>query len=155
MLGGKCHSLLKSSSLFVFGAVVRLGRGIKTSGASRAKPVVEAPAPAPKVAKKGPAVIRFKDVSFAHSLAADKILDKVNFSIRQGSKVTIMGQNGAGVCVSVCVREREREVVVCSLSPCLALSISLSLSLSLARSPSLSCCLPRSQTKRTRTNAHT
>jgi hypothetical protein len=107
------------------------------------------------VAKKGPAVIRFKDVSFAHSLAADKILDKVNFSIRQGSKVTIMGQNGAGVCVSVCVREREREVVVCSLSPCLALSISLSLSLSLARSPSLSCCLPRSQTKRTRTNAHT
>ena len=104
MLGGKCHSFLKSSSLFVFGAVVRLGRGIKTSGASRrqnidkvtsrAKPVVEAPAP--KVAKKGPAVIRFKDVSFAHSLAAEKILDKVNFSIRQGSKVTIMGQNGAG-----------------------------------------------------------
>lgn len=40
-------------------------------------------------------IIRFSDVSFGYN---DKkiILDKANFSIRRGSKITIMGQNGAG-----------------------------------------------------------
>lgn len=40
-------------------------------------------------------VIRFNEVSFSYS---DKkvILDEVNFSVRRNSKVTIIGQNGAG-----------------------------------------------------------
>eukprot|EP00961_Rhodomonas_salina_P227893 3080519-Rhodomonas_salina.2 len=45
---------------------------------------------------RGGSVVRFKDVFFAHSLVAGNLLEDVNFSIRQGSKVTIMGQNGAG-----------------------------------------------------------
>jgi len=44
----------------------------------------------------GSSVARFKDVSFAHSQASGDILQNVNFTIQQGSKVTVMGQNGAG-----------------------------------------------------------
>jgi len=42
-----------------------------------------------------PVIIRFDEVSFGHS---DKkpILHEASFSIRRGSKITIMGQNGAG-----------------------------------------------------------
>lgn len=40
-------------------------------------------------------ILRFEEVSFEY--AHDKpILDEVSFSLRRGSKVTIMGQNGAG-----------------------------------------------------------
>src|SRR5690349_5279892 len=40
-------------------------------------------------------IIRFDDVSF--NFAFDKpILTEVNFSVRQGMKVALMGQNGAG-----------------------------------------------------------
>ena len=41
------------------------------------------------------AVIRFEEVSFefGHN---KPILDAVNFSVRRGSKITLMGQNGAG-----------------------------------------------------------
>jgi ATPase subunit of ABC transporter with duplicated ATPase domains len=40
-------------------------------------------------------VLRFEDVSFEYG-HNKVILDGVDFSVRQGSKVTIMGQNGAG-----------------------------------------------------------
>ena len=43
----------------------------------------------------GGTVASFKNISFAHSFTKP-ILENVNFSIRGGSKVTIMGQNGAG-----------------------------------------------------------
>lgn len=43
----------------------------------------------------GPVVIRFDKVSFEYG-HNKPILDAVDFSIRQGMKVTIMGQNGAG-----------------------------------------------------------
>ena len=40
-------------------------------------------------------LLRFEKVSFAHT-AKKPILDEVDFSIRRGAKITIMGQNGAG-----------------------------------------------------------
>src|SRR5581483_6359261 len=40
-------------------------------------------------------IVRFDGVSFSYS-ASRKILDEVDFSIRRGSKITFMGQNGAG-----------------------------------------------------------
>jgi len=40
-------------------------------------------------------ILKFEKVSFAHR--GDKpILDEANFSVRRGSKITLMGQNGAG-----------------------------------------------------------
>jgi ATPase subunit of ABC transporter with duplicated ATPase domains len=44
---------------------------------------------------KGEVIVRFDKVSFEYS-ATKPILDKVDFSIRKGSKITLMGQNGAG-----------------------------------------------------------
>jgi len=46
------------------------------------------------LATNTPVVTSFRDVSFSHKQKL--ILDEVSFSVRQGSKVTIMGQNGAG-----------------------------------------------------------
>src|SRR5437868_3177033 len=40
-------------------------------------------------------ILRFDGVSFDYG-HTKKILDEVDFSIRRGSKITIMGQNGAG-----------------------------------------------------------
>lgn len=40
-------------------------------------------------------VVRFEDVSFEYG-DAKPILDEVSFSIREGAKITLMGQNGAG-----------------------------------------------------------
>ncbi len=40
-------------------------------------------------------IVRFQDVSFEYG-HNKPILDQVDFSVRRGSKVTIMGQNGAG-----------------------------------------------------------
>ena len=44
---------------------------------------------------KDETIIRFQDVSFEYG-HSKKILDEVSFSVRRGSKITIMGQNGAG-----------------------------------------------------------
>lgn len=41
-------------------------------------------------------VVRFKDVSFAHPNSPNELLDRADFVIAKGSKVTIMGQNGSG-----------------------------------------------------------
>ncbi|MEZ4103415.1 MAG: ATP-binding cassette domain-containing protein [Candidatus Paceibacterota bacterium] len=43
----------------------------------------------------GEVVIRFEGVSFEYG-HTKPILDSVDFSVRRGMKVTIMGQNGAG-----------------------------------------------------------
>jgi ATPase subunit of ABC transporter with duplicated ATPase domains len=43
----------------------------------------------------GDTIIRFEEVSYEH--AANKpILDEVDFTVRRGTKITLMGQNGAG-----------------------------------------------------------
>lgn len=40
-------------------------------------------------------VLRFTDITFAYE-HGKKLLDEVNFSVRAGSRITLMGQNGAG-----------------------------------------------------------
>ena len=40
-------------------------------------------------------VVRFENVSF-HYEENKPLLDEVSFSVRNGSKISIMGQNGAG-----------------------------------------------------------
>ncbi len=40
-------------------------------------------------------VLRFSDVTFGYD-PKRKLLDEVSFSVRQGSRITLMGQNGAG-----------------------------------------------------------
>jgi ATP-binding cassette subfamily F protein 3 len=40
-------------------------------------------------------ILRFEDVTFKYS-AVHTILSEVNFSIKRGAKITLMGQNGAG-----------------------------------------------------------
>jgi len=47
------------------------------------------------MSQKGEVIVRFQDVSFEHSVNKP-ILDEVSFTLRRGSKVTLMGQNGAG-----------------------------------------------------------
>ena len=44
---------------------------------------------------KGEAIVRFDQVSF-HHIETKPILDEVDFIIRRGAKLTLMGQNGAG-----------------------------------------------------------
>lgn len=44
---------------------------------------------------KGEVIIRFDDVSFGHS-AKNLLLEEVSFTVRRGTKTTLMGQNGAG-----------------------------------------------------------
>jgi ATPase subunit of ABC transporter with duplicated ATPase domains len=44
---------------------------------------------------QGESIIRFEKVSFDYGYNKP-ILDEVNFSIRRGAKITLMGQNGAG-----------------------------------------------------------
>lgn len=41
-------------------------------------------------------VLRFSDVSFEYERSHKKLLDEVSFSVRSGSRITLMGQNGAG-----------------------------------------------------------
>ncbi|MBI2626408.1 MAG: ATP-binding cassette domain-containing protein [Candidatus Nealsonbacteria bacterium] len=43
---------------------------------------------------QGETILRFAKVSFNYG--HKPILDEVDFSVRQGSKITLMGQNGAG-----------------------------------------------------------
>jgi len=40
-------------------------------------------------------ILRFDSVSFAYNDGKTIILDDANFSIRENTKITIMGQNGA------------------------------------------------------------
>jgi ATPase subunit of ABC transporter with duplicated ATPase domains len=44
---------------------------------------------------QGEVILRFEDVSFEHG-PRKPILNEVNFTVRRGAKVTLMGQNGAG-----------------------------------------------------------
>ena len=44
---------------------------------------------------QGKTILKFNNVSFAHG-NNKPIIDGVDFSMRQGSKITLMGQNGAG-----------------------------------------------------------
>ena len=44
---------------------------------------------------QGETILRFDKVSFAYGYNKP-ILDEVDFSVRRGSKITLMGQNGAG-----------------------------------------------------------
>ncbi|MDO8663605.1 MAG: ATP-binding cassette domain-containing protein [Candidatus Wildermuthbacteria bacterium] len=46
-------------------------------------------------AKRGETILRFSGVSFAYG-RNKPVLNEVDFSVRQGSKITLMGQNGAG-----------------------------------------------------------
>jgi ABC-type bacteriocin/lantibiotic exporter with double-glycine peptidase domain len=41
-------------------------------------------------------ILRFDNVSFAYNEGRHTILKDSDFSIRQNTKITIMGQNGAG-----------------------------------------------------------
>ncbi|MBI5037876.1 MAG: ABC-F family ATP-binding cassette domain-containing protein [Candidatus Kerfeldbacteria bacterium] len=41
-------------------------------------------------------VLRFSDVSYAYDRGHKKLLDEASFSVRAGSRITLMGQNGAG-----------------------------------------------------------
>jgi ATPase subunit of ABC transporter with duplicated ATPase domains len=43
----------------------------------------------------GDTILSFKNVSFEYR-ERSPIVDKVNFSVKEGSKITIMGQNGSG-----------------------------------------------------------
>jgi ABC-type bacteriocin/lantibiotic exporter with double-glycine peptidase domain len=43
-----------------------------------------------------PIILRFDGVSFSFGDDKKIILDESDFSIRQNTKITIMGQNGAG-----------------------------------------------------------
>ena len=45
--------------------------------------------------EKGEVIVKFDDVSFRHS-ENKPILDEVSFTVRRGSKIALMGQNGAG-----------------------------------------------------------
>jgi ATPase subunit of ABC transporter with duplicated ATPase domains len=45
---------------------------------------------------QNPIILRFDDVSFAYNDGKHPILVNADFSIRQNTKITIMGQNGAG-----------------------------------------------------------
>lgn len=44
---------------------------------------------------QGEVILRFNKASFSHE-RNKLILDEVNFSVRRGLKITLMGQNGAG-----------------------------------------------------------
>jgi ATPase subunit of ABC transporter with duplicated ATPase domains len=44
---------------------------------------------------KGEAIVRFEEVSFEYG-HNKPILEEVDFAIRKGAKLTLMGQNGAG-----------------------------------------------------------
>ena len=44
---------------------------------------------------KNESILRFEGVSFEYKELAP-LLDEVDFSVRRGTKITVMGQNGAG-----------------------------------------------------------
>ena len=44
---------------------------------------------------KGDVIIRFDEVTYGY-VAPKLLLNEASFSVREGSKITLMGQNGAG-----------------------------------------------------------
>jgi len=50
----------------------------------------------PMAWNQNPVILRFDDVSFAYNDGKHPILEEADFSIRENTKITIMGQNGAG-----------------------------------------------------------
>jgi ATP-binding cassette, subfamily F, member 3 len=46
--------------------------------------------------QNNPVVLRFDNVSFSYNDGKKKILEEADFSVRENTKITIMGQNGAG-----------------------------------------------------------
>src|SRR5882757_291774 len=52
-------------------------------------------APGKVTPPRGEVIVRFEKVSFEFG-PRKPILDKVDFSVRRGTKITFMGQNGAG-----------------------------------------------------------
>src|SRR3954469_6371286 len=60
--------------------------------------------------QRGEVIVRFETVSFDFGVKKP-ILDAVNFSVRRGSKITLMGQNGAGksTLFSLITKEAEPE----------------------------------------------
>ncbi len=58
---------------------------------------------------KNDTIITFEEASFEHN-ATKPILDAVNFSVRRGTKTTIMGQNGAGKSTIFGLIEGEHEL---------------------------------------------
>jgi ATPase subunit of ABC transporter with duplicated ATPase domains len=75
--------------------------------------------------KAGDVVVRFDEVSFEYG-HNHPILDEVSFSVRRGSKVTIMGQNGAGksTIFSLITRDRKPESGQVSIVNGLSIAIS-------------------------------
>ncbi len=71
------------------------------------------------------AVIKFDNVSFNYG-HNKPILDTVNFSVRRGMKVTIVGQNGAGksTIFSLITRERQPEEGSINLAPRTTIALS-------------------------------
>ncbi|HCB51263.1 TPA: hypothetical protein DEP21_01610 [Patescibacteria group bacterium] len=47
-------------------------------------------------ANQNPVILRFDGVNFAYNDGKHPILVDADFSLRQNTKITIMGQNGAG-----------------------------------------------------------
>jgi ATP-binding cassette subfamily F protein 3 len=48
------------------------------------------------MSESGKALLRFVNASFSYDEGKKVILDETDFSIREQTKITIMGQNGAG-----------------------------------------------------------
>ena len=71
------------------------------------------------------ALVRFEDVSFEYS-AVKPILDEVNFAVRRGMKLAIMGQNGAGKSTILSLITGERMPESGSIHTQVRLSIALS-----------------------------
>jgi len=71
------------------------------------------------------ALVRFEDVSFEYS-AVKPILDEVNFAVRRGMKLAIMGQNGAGKSTILSLITGERMPESGSIHTQARLSIALS-----------------------------
>ena len=44
---------------------------------------------------RGDVIIRFDEITFGY-IPPKWLLDETSFSVREGSKITLMGQNGAG-----------------------------------------------------------
>lgn len=76
------------------------------------------------MSEKGEVIVRFDTVSFEHS-STKPILDEVSFTVRRGSKVTLMGQNGAGksTLFSLITKMSEPEDGVIQIAPKLSVAI--------------------------------
>lgn len=77
------------------------------------------------MAQKGEVIVRFEDVSFEYG-HNKTILDEVNFSVRRGAKITLMGQNGAGksTLFGLITKEARPEDGDIHLAPRLSIAIS-------------------------------